>query len=146
MNNQFDYQNNETPFQQVNLSEPPKGHAKGYSIASLSLGIAAILASCCCCCLYFAGGICGILAIVFAILARRDNGGKMPGMAIAGLILGIVGILLCIVVGVFFNSFSGIPSTPEGMRTFLQELEEMYKDMGIDVDFSDVYEQLDQMQ
>ena len=147
MDNQFGYQSNEPSFQQVNLSNRPNGHAKGYSIASLSLGIAAIFVCCCCCCLFFLGGLCGVLAIIFAILARRDNGGKMPGMALAGLIIGIIGILLFIIVCIsFFSTFSTLPTNPEKMRVFLQDLERFYQDMGYDVDFSEYYEQLDQLQ
>lgn len=143
MDNQFGYQNNDAPFQPVDLK--PSGHARGYSIASLSLGIAAIVVCCCCCCLFFLGGICGILAIVFACLAKRDNGGKMSGMAVAGLILGILGIILFVVMMIFwFSSFSGLPTDPQEMRAFLEELERRYREMGIDVDFSEIYEQLDQ--
>lgn len=106
MNNQFDYvpQNDQPPFQNGGfggMPPQPEGHAKGYAIASLCLGIASVFFCCICCCLYYVAIITGILAIVMALLAKRDNGCKMPGMALAGLILGIIGIIIFLVMIVF---------------------------------------------
>lgn len=108
MNQDFDYtpQNNQSSFQTNTYGMPPQppqppqptGHAKGYAIASLCLGIASLFCCICCCCLYLLAPILSIISIVMAFLAKRDNGGKMSGMAIVGIILAILGLIfgLCI--------------------------------------------------
>ena len=104
MNQNFDYtpQNDQSSFGQYNFqpTPPPAGHAKGYAIASLCLGIGAVFCTCCCFCLYYIAIVLSIISIVMAFLSRRDNGGRMSGMAVAGLILAIIGILcfLCCLV------------------------------------------------
>lgn len=62
------------------------------SIVSLVLGIVGLLFSCCCC----AGIPFDIAAIVVGILAKKKN---VPGqgMALAGIILGAVGIVIYII-------------------------------------------------
>ena len=140
--NQFGYEQGNISFEPVNLQPP--GHAKGYAIASLALGIASLVCVCCCCgALFFVGIPAGILAIVFAVLSRRDQGGKFSGMAIAGLILGIIGLILCLICCVLYIQFNAMLNDPEAMRAFLEELEQMYRDAGIDVDLSDIYSQLE---
>src|SRR5215217_8050230 len=72
-------------------SPPPRPSTSGKAIASLVLGIVWVY------------GITSVLAIVFAVLARRDiresNGWVTGGgMATAGLVLGIVGVVGVIVV------------------------------------------------
>lgn len=59
--------------------------------ASLVMGILSIVLSCCCC----MGGVFGGLAVLFACLSKTD--GPFDGKAMAGLITGIIGILLGIV-------------------------------------------------
>lgn len=74
--------------QQLNVSEPPPTNGK--SIAALVLGILAVA-------IPYIGLILGIIAIVYAkkslneIKMRGENG---RGMAIAGLVCGIVGTAL----------------------------------------------------
>ncbi len=138
MNDQFGYQHT---YLYEPTQYPSNGHAAGYATTALVLGIVSIVLCCCCCCLFFLAIVPGILAIIFSFLAKRDNGGKMPGKAVAGMILGILGILLflllCVVV------FAEIFSMPEDPSAMLRELEQVYRDMGIDVDFSDIYDQLE---
>ena len=72
-------------------SPPPTPSTSGKAITSLVLGIVWVY------------GITSILAIIFAVLARRDirdsNGWVTGGgMATAGLVLGIVGVVGAIVV------------------------------------------------
>lgn len=69
---------------------------KGFDIASLVLGILAIIPGCCC---TYLGIILGIVAIVFSYLYTKSNK-DLPvnkTMATAGLILGIVAVVLCTV-------------------------------------------------
>ena len=60
---------------------------KGLSIASMILGIVAVVL----CCFWYIAIPCSILAIIFGIIGKK-KGGK--GMATAGLILGIIAIAL----------------------------------------------------
>lgn len=86
MNNEFNFQ----------PTTPAPQKKNGYAVASLVLGIASLLLCCCCCANVFGlipMGICAVLAIVFACLSKKD-GGKMQPIAIAGLVLGIVSILV----------------------------------------------------
>lgn len=135
MDNQFGYQNSNTPYEQN--PDPVSNRANGYAIASLVLGIIAMVTGCCCCCCVFViGGICGVAAVVLAILARHSNNGKMPGKAVAGLILGIIAIILCMIFFVLFAmDITSLPTTPEEMQAYLDRLEQFYRDMGFDVNF-----------
>jgi hypothetical protein len=65
---------------------PPKSNTSGMAIASLVLGIT------------WMWGLGSVLAVIFGILARREikrSGGQQTGggMALAGTILGVVGIV-----------------------------------------------------
>ena len=63
----------------------------GWSLASLILGIASVSSG-----LFgWSGVIFGILAIVFSLLAKR-NLGYFDGMAVAGIVLGIFGLVFAI--------------------------------------------------
>lgn len=76
---------------------PEKKKKDSFAIASLVLGIVALVLACpCCCCLYPVAGICAILAIVFSVLSLKKNGKN--GLAIAGLVLGIVALVFIIVI------------------------------------------------
>ncbi len=141
--------NDDFGFQQTEYTTPephPEGHANGYAITSLVCGIVALVLTCCCCCLFVLAIIPAVLAIVFACLAKRDNGGIFSGKACAGLILGIIAIVLFVILcavsiiyGMWFNS---IPQTPAEMRAYLQELEKMYPN----IDFSEYYQIIDEME
>lgn len=62
--------------------------ANNMATASLVMGILSIVLSCCCCMCSVFGG----LAVLFACLSKTD--GPFDGKALAGLITGIIGILL----------------------------------------------------
>ena len=92
---------------------PPYPQASGFAIASLVLGILW---------LYWIGSI---LALVFGYLARgeirRDPqrvGGR--GMALAGIVLGWVGVatLVLAIVGMVFYLLPGEKKSPESQTTF----------------------------
>ena len=123
MNNEFDFQS--TPYEGFATTE--KKPKNGFAIASLVLGIVSVLCCCCCCCSSGLGlavmGVCAVLAIVFAFLSKKNSNGKLSRMAIAGLVLGIVAIviLLCALVAII-GSYSLIDSMPEEeMLAFLEE-------------------------
>jgi hypothetical protein len=79
---------------------PVVPNKKGFDIASLVLGITAIVPGCCC---TYLGIILGILAIVFSVLFTKANPGNdvKKGLAKAGLILGIIGVILCVALMIF---------------------------------------------
>lgn len=60
-----------------------------FAVASLVVGIVAVLSG-----LLYVGGLLGIAAIVFGVIALRRSGSR--GLAIAGIILGSLGILATI--------------------------------------------------
>ena len=73
----------------------------GFAIASLIFGILSLLGSCCC-----IGGLLGILGIVFGCLQKKDESDKKPGMAIAGIITSIIGIILSLLALVYIIGIS----------------------------------------
>lgn len=70
---------------------------KGLAIASLICGIISLASSFICCTMFFliVSFITGILAIIFGSISKKQaRGGPKNGMATAGLILGIVGLII----------------------------------------------------
>lgn len=68
---------------------------RGLAVASLVLGILSAAGLCCCC-----TPLCvalGVVAIVLAIIYSK-KAGKLDGMALAGLILGIIGVVIALIV------------------------------------------------
>ena len=102
-----------------NLSQP---RSMLYSIVSLACGIVSVVIGCC-------GGWLGLgigaLALVFSIVARRHLG-YFDGKAIAGLVLGICGLLFgaaTVALGILINN--GV------LDAFLDEvIREMEGDLG----------------
>lgn len=77
---------------------PAGGTRNGFGIAALVLGILAVLSG-----FLFVGALFGIAAIVFGVLGRgRAKRGEATngGMALAGIVLGVVGILFAVLAGV----------------------------------------------
>lgn len=103
------------------MMPPEQKQSKGFAIASLVLGIVSIV----CCCLEVVSVVCSILAIVFAVLSRRQLG-EFHGMAIAGLICGIVGLALAV-----YSIVDGIlnPVTDAESSEFWEEYWKMVEDM-----------------
>lgn len=88
MNNGFETPNYEQPV----YSEPEK-KSNVKAILALVFGILSILISCCCTYLGIALGIAGI---ILAVVSKKDNGGKMSGMAVAGMICSILAIVISV--------------------------------------------------
>jgi membrane-bound ClpP family serine protease len=63
----------------------------GFAVASLVLGIVAV----CCCCFSGLSLVLAVLAIVFAVLSRKNPAKK--GLGTAGLVLGIIAAVIAIV-------------------------------------------------
>lgn len=71
-----------------NYNQAPNG-TNGYAVASLVLGIISIPFGCC----YGLGLIFSIISIIFALVSRKSNGSKLPGMSLAGIICSALGII-----------------------------------------------------
>ena len=67
-------------------------HGSGMAVAALVLGIISLVL----CWIWFIGIPIGILAIVFGVLSKKQPANK--GMAMAGLVTGIIGVVLAIVI------------------------------------------------
>lgn len=94
--NNFD-NGNEFVFQNV---MDVKSRNRGLAIASMVLGIFSIV----CCCLSYVGLAAAVLAIVFAVISRVRMG-YFDGLAVAGLVTGIIGAVFgiaIIIVDLFF--------------------------------------------
>ena len=63
----------------------------GKAVAALVLGIVSLLGLC----IPLAGIICGIIAIILAVMAKKE--GPTDGKQKAGMILGIIGIVISII-------------------------------------------------
>ena len=127
MNNEFNFQSNYSGFESAQ-----KKPQNGFAIASLVLGIVSVLCCCCCCFADTLGlivmGVAAILAIVFAFLSKKNTNGKMDGKAIAGLILGIVAIVMLLLFLVaLVGVYTMIGQVPQ--EEVLAFVEETYKPM-----------------
>jgi len=86
---------------QEEVKEVKNEEKAGLSIASMVLGIVSIVLFC----LIWISIPCAVLAVIFGLVGRK-KGGK--GMATAGLVLGIITLVFCIlgIVGAFnFSSY-----------------------------------------
>lgn len=106
--------------------------SEGMAMASVILGVAALLTSCC---IYIAMP-CGALGIILALLSRGGHM-NMSSQANVGLILSAIGLVLTITLIV--ASFVFVLSYYGGMDGLMQEymniynvdsLEELYQSMG----------------
>ena len=91
--NGTDQAQNPTPPQYDYLYGEEKKQGSGFAIASLVLGILALL----CCCLWYISLACGALSIAFAIIHKKRSG-DMGGMALAGMVCGIVGAVIALLI------------------------------------------------
>ena len=88
-NNQGAGQNPTPQYAPDPFEDKPVPASRGLSITSLVLGILSVLGCCCCTPL-------GVVAVVLAIVYSK-RAGKLDGMALAGLILGIIGIVFSVI-------------------------------------------------
>lgn len=80
------------------MEEEKTQATKGFSIASMVLGIVAVVLFC----FAYISIPCGILSIILGFIGK-NKGGK--GMAIAGIVLGIIAIVLYVLTVVGLLSF-----------------------------------------
>lgn len=96
--------------------------SKTFSIVSLVTGILSVLIGCCC--TPYIAIILGVVAIVFAALSKKKNG-KFDGLAIAGLVCGIVGTV--------FGVLSIIIAQTEFYQNYLEEVKSYLESLGFDL-------------
>ncbi len=90
------------------VEAPVQKNSNVFAILALVCGILGIIFNCCCGWLSIPFGIA---ALVLALVAPKKGNGKLEGMALAGLILGIVTIVffvVSIIFTIFLPAFSGI--------------------------------------
>ena len=98
-----------------------KRKSRAWSVASLAVSVVSLI----CCCSHWVGAVLGAIAIVFAIISRRSIG-YFDGLAIAGLIVGIFGVVFGVAGYIFLYTLE----TSEYFEEFLRELEKQYPEMG----------------
>lgn len=87
---------------------PPEEKTSGYSVTSMILGIVSLLCV----------GSClpaGVLAILFAVIGRGRDG-KWKGMAVAGLVCGIISLLLTLLLILLSRDIT----IPEELKPFFE--------------------------
>lgn len=97
-------------------AKPPVKDRKGLAIASMVLGIVALVLFC----IWYISLPCAILSIVFGIISIKSS---KKGMAIAGISTGAVGFVLMILLYVFVFFIIGV-----GTYSGMQDLIEKYED------------------
>ncbi|MBQ1192928.1 MAG: hypothetical protein IIX45_02275 [Lachnospiraceae bacterium] len=87
---------NPQAYMQTQMYPPNEEPQSGFAVASLIIGIIAIIGSL----IYGLGAILGVAAIVFAIISRSFTRDRLTSVAIGGLVCGVVAIIL----GIFIFS------------------------------------------
>ena len=123
---QNQYNNGQPPCWQ-NQPQRPRREKNSFATISLISGIFAILTLCC-----FAfpvAIICGVGAVCFAIISKK--GQPFRGTAVAGIILGVIAVLLGI--GEFFYvlTITNLMKDPANAAAFNEFFEQFQKQMGI---------------
>lgn len=106
---------NEEPEVKRETNEPEKDR-KGFAIASMVLGIIALVLFC----IVYISIPCAILALIFGILSVKSS---KRGMAIAGITTGAIGFILTVLLYVFIFVVVGV-GTYTGLDSLQDALEE----------------------
>ena len=110
-------------YQNMSYDEPKKAGKTWMPIAALVLGIISIVLSC-----TGYNIITGIIAIIFGAIYMSKKQPERRGMAIAGLVLGIVSIVIFVIFIIVIVVFavSMFSSDPAFMQFFDEIMSEMY--------------------
>ena len=119
--------NNGQPSYWQNQPQRPRREKNSFATISLISGIFALLTLCC-----FAfpvAIICGVGAVCFAIISKKDQ--PFRGTAIAGIILGVIAVLLGI--GEFFYvlTITNLMKDPANAAAFNEFFEQFQQQLGI---------------
>lgn len=111
---QNNYQNN---YQNSYQNEPPKKETNRLAVASMVVGIFAMLA----CCIPFIQFPLAVATIVLVILSKK--GKPFSGFAIAGLVLGILAVIISIAMTIYWGVLISLMKDPEFMSMYNNLLE-----------------------
>lgn len=113
-NNQNDYQNN---YQNNYQYEAPQRETNRLAVASMIVGIFAMLT----CCIPFVQFPLAVVTIVLVILSKK--GKPFNGFAVAGLVLGILAVIISIGMTIYWGVLISLMKDPEFMSIYNSLLE-----------------------
>ena len=119
-NNQPYWQNNSPNNQPYWQNGQPPKRRNNLALASMIVGIFALIT----CCVPFIQFPLAVTAIVLVILSKKKQ--PLSGFAIAGLVMGILAILLSIVMLLYWGAYLQLMNDPEFSK-ILNEMMEMYQ-------------------
>lgn len=114
---QYSYQQ---PYQQNPYQQTPPKQSNGMALASMIVGIFALLT----CCIPFVQFPLAVISIVLVILSKK--GRPFHGFAIAGLVMAIISVLVSIGMTFYWGYVLKLMNDPEFMEMY-NELMEMYQ-------------------
>ena len=121
-NNQNDYQNNyqndyQNNYQNNYQYEAPQKETNRLAVASMIVGIFAMLT----CCIPFIQFPLAVVTIVLVILSKK--GKPFNGFAVAGLVLGILAVIISIGMTIYWGVLISLMKDPEFMSIYNSLLE-----------------------
>ena len=117
-NNQNDYQNNcQNNYQNNYPYEAPQKETNRLAVASMIVGIFAMLT----CCIPFIQFPLAVATIVLVILSKK--GKPFNGFAVAGLVLGILAVIISIGMTIYWGVLISLMKDPEFMSIYNNLLE-----------------------
>ena len=119
-NNQQYWQNNSPNNQPYWQNGQPPKRRNNLALASMIVGIFALIT----CCVPFIQFPLAVTTIVLVILSKKKQ--PLSGFAIAGLVMGILAILLSIVMLLYWGAYLQLMNDPEFSK-ILNEMMEMYQ-------------------
>ena len=119
-NNQQYWQNGSPGSQPYWQNGQPPKRRNNLALASMIVGILALIT----CCVPFIQFPLAVTAIVLVILSKKKQ--PLSGFAIAGLVMGILAILLSIVMLLYWGAYLQLMNDPEFSK-ILNEMMEMYQ-------------------
>ena len=117
-NNQNGYGSQDYSFETLMRNGRPKSF--GWSVASMVIGIISLV----CCFFGWTGFILGAVSIALSIVSRRKLG-YFDGMSVAGLILGIFGLVFGVSVLIAVNFLITEEMMEEFWQEYYKQLEEL---------------------
>lgn len=113
--------------------QPVNPEQNNFAIASMIVGILALLSTFCCC--IPAGFILGVIGIVLVILSKRQK--PFSGFAIAGLILSILALIATVLLFAYIILVFTLAKDPafgpmfNEMNDLMQKYQEIYESMPV---------------
>lgn len=115
-------------FENQNRREPERKTPKkesGFAVASLIVGLFGILTLCCSA--FPVAIIMGVGAVCFAVISK--NGEPFCGLAIAGIVLGVIAVLGGVAEFALLMAFTSLLDNPEDAAVINQLYNELYQEI-----------------